>query len=800
MPAVSLQPVLQRCCRLPTRIIGSSVAIILRAERRGVPVQAEFEGRVVGGGRIELVQSAGGASQSTEWVGQMSPDEDGVMIGTWHVVRPGAGAVQTGLPDSFRATRLPRAPFQLQLELAAPTVSMAQAAAADDAVRRKIQETIAEVLSEDDEGVAPDPIVAGVVRGVHVGPLADEVGLVRATLEFFPPTLRTARAVSALVQQRLRPVVERGAQFEGLVSRQLAGGFELPPADPSSPHSPARTAAADSTARGDDGGANSPPGAWRSMSEFVTSAGKTAIAAMSDISAIPPGAKPWGLGSPVAPHASAARDARGYGASSPSARRRRSASPRPAIGSSLTSPPRRAQSPRHAGAASSPTAGGTVRFAGESEFQSPGLGEITARRGGASSPRRPRARSPRGDGVAAAADEAAQQARRIFALKVGGHSSLGAEYDRWLLELIQGEQRDHEQRVREQRAHGTQVDLVRLAQCVRASWIRTSRKGEGRLQQAKEFFQVYFRERPQSEEWWDRILRPETVWYGRYLVSDVFKMDRGSFNGTYLPTRDEGGEVYLENGFPSYRNEFGKFLYRSKDGRWVFSGQYNPTVDRPTGIAAMPMYGAGPVPLGQKRWQGKPPPPNEERLKTVKVTVTELAHKPGFFDRPHSFARRKLVVRSEPTFGPCILAYSDEYARRRANSAVDQYGAVQLSEPLSEEYQSFEVEITKTKEGGVSEIGVGLAYSFSEGEAHHHGSDDLHPGWSPGSVGFHCDNGTLYEGQQRGGSKVGHPCKKGDKVSCGLVRSGGGAAAAAQQVEVWFAINGAHVATAMLEW
>eukprot|EP01047_Picozoa_sp_COSAG01_P098529 COSAG01_NODE_28697_length_655_cov_0.742806_2_plen_139_part_01 len=139
-----------------------------------MPVQAEFEGRVVGGGRIELVQSAGGASQSTEWVGQMSPDEDGVMIGTWHVVRP--GAVRTGLPDSFRAVRLPRAPFQLQLELAAPTVSMAQAAAADDAVRRKIQEKIAEVLSEDDEGVAPDPVVERVVRGVHVGPLADEDG------------------------------------------------------------------------------------------------------------------------------------------------------------------------------------------------------------------------------------------------------------------------------------------------------------------------------------------------------------------------------------------------------------------------------------------------------------------------------------------------------------------------------------------------------------------------------------------------------------------------------------------------
>ena len=85
-------------------------------------------------------------------------------------------------------------------------------------------------------------------------------------------------------------------------------------------------------------------------------------------------------------------------------------------------------------------------------------------------------------------------------------------------------------------------------------------------------------------------------------------------------------------------------------------------------------------------------------------------------------------------------------------------GAVQLSRKISEEYPYFEVEVTSFGEEG--RIGVGLApkdYPL-----------DCEPGWLPGSVGYHCDDGCLFEGRSWEGKSVHNPGVEGDRLGCGV--------------------------------
>lgn len=84
-------------------------------------------------------------------------------------------------------------------------------------------------------------------------------------------------------------------------------------------------------------------------------------------------------------------------------------------------------------------------------------------------------------------------------------------------------------------------------------------------------------------------------------------------------------------------------------------------------------------------------------------------------------------------------------------------GAVQLSRKLSYEYSYFEVRLAKFGVEGT--IGVGLApknYPL-----------DCEPGWLPGSVGYHCDGCSLYEGVGLG-RHIRQKARQGDTIGCGV--------------------------------
>ena len=85
-------------------------------------------------------------------------------------------------------------------------------------------------------------------------------------------------------------------------------------------------------------------------------------------------------------------------------------------------------------------------------------------------------------------------------------------------------------------------------------------------------------------------------------------------------------------------------------------------------------------------------------------------------------------------------------------------GAVQLSREINKDYPYFEIEITCFGEEG--SIGIGLAprnYQL-----------DMEPGWLPDSVGYHCDDGCLFEGVSWKGKKI-HPSgRQGDRIGCGV--------------------------------
>ena len=85
-------------------------------------------------------------------------------------------------------------------------------------------------------------------------------------------------------------------------------------------------------------------------------------------------------------------------------------------------------------------------------------------------------------------------------------------------------------------------------------------------------------------------------------------------------------------------------------------------------------------------------------------------------------------------------------------------GAVQLKREISKEHPYFEVEIDHC--GRECAIGVGLAradYPLS-----------CLPGWRPGSIGYHCQDGCLFEGKDIGRQFDLQPVVEGHKIGCGI--------------------------------
>jgi ankyrin repeat protein len=85
-------------------------------------------------------------------------------------------------------------------------------------------------------------------------------------------------------------------------------------------------------------------------------------------------------------------------------------------------------------------------------------------------------------------------------------------------------------------------------------------------------------------------------------------------------------------------------------------------------------------------------------------------------------------------------------------------GAVQLKREISKQYPYFEVELKNC--GRECAMGVGLA------------PDDYPlgclPGWLPGSIGYHCQDGCLFEGKDIGRQFDLQPVEEGHRIGCGI--------------------------------
>jgi hypothetical protein len=115
-------------------------------------------------------------------------------------------------------------------------------------------------------------------------------------------------------------------------------------------------------------------------------------------------------------------------------------------------------------------------------------------------------------------------------------------------------------------------------------------------------------------------------------------------------------------------------------------------------------------------------------------------------------------------------------------------GVVQLTREISQLYPYFEVQVTGFGKKGF--IGVGLAPANS--------LLDSQPGWRPYSVGYHCNDGCLFEGVYWKGKQVRPPGHEGDRIGCGLknpenIRIG-------QEVVVFFTHNEEEVCQSKVKW
>lgn len=106
-------------------------------------------------------------------------------------------------------------------------------------------------------------------------------------------------------------------------------------------------------------------------------------------------------------------------------------------------------------------------------------------------------------------------------------------------------------------------------------------------------------------------------------------------------------------------------------------------------------------------------------------------------------------------------------------------GVVKILEPMDSTLNYFEYEIIS---GGTEcEIGIGV------GESDY--PLDRMPGWNQNGIGYHADNGKLYN--QRGrGEEFGPTCTAGDRMGCGVDF---GSEESTDHVNVFFTKNGEQV-------
>ena len=84
-------------------------------------------------------------------------------------------------------------------------------------------------------------------------------------------------------------------------------------------------------------------------------------------------------------------------------------------------------------------------------------------------------------------------------------------------------------------------------------------------------------------------------------------------------------------------------------------------------------------------------------------------------------------------------------------------GIAQARHKMTREQHYFEMEILSRGESGALAIGVASrTYPLH-----------VHPGWNPGAIGYHADDGKVFIG--RGiGEEFGPVCGEGDRMGCGV--------------------------------
>ena len=201
------------------------------------------------------------------------------------------------------------------------------------------------------------------------------------------------------------------------------------------------------------------------------------------------------------------------------------------------------------------------------------------------------------------ADEAFRaraQARRVAALRVEGHSSLGKEYEALLLRLLAEEGDDGHHKLRK-------------------AWVATSKRSGtattvGQPDRVERFLREHADEPP---DFWrlDEAARWFDEGRSSYMETDITRFDRGCFNGEYVPVQSDGAGDGTASAlyWPHYLNPFGRFLYRTHTGRWNFSRDYASYGGGNKGQDALALpavkgvassrEGHGEVPTGQSRWK-----------------------------------------------------------------------------------------------------------------------------------------------------------------------------------------------------
>ena len=140
----------------------------------------------------------------------------------------------------------------------------------------------------------------------------------------------------------------------------------------------------------------------------------------------------------------------------------------------------------------------------------------------------------------------------------------------------------------------------------------------------------------------------------------------------------------------------------------------------------------------------------------VKITLNSGSHTLGNFNKALLKWRDVYGMKLQSSSQDMFLLQYLENGRRMPFTGIKTAVAV-YGEPFSEKLQYFELDLLSVETNSAVAIGV-VPKNYSL---------DLAPGWGKDSLGYHSDNGQLYQARDRG-KYFGPIAKKGDAIGCGI--------------------------------